>query len=63
MEAIKGWRVVRMVKTPAGQDKQEDLSHIFASRDTALIYAGWWGEGAYIKTVTAYADDAKGRLC
>lgn len=62
MEIIKGWRVVRMVKTDAGRDKQENLSRIFASRDTALIYADWWGEGAFIKTVKGYVDDMKGWL-
>lgn len=63
MEIILGWRVVRMVKTKTGGQRQEDLSRIFGSRDTALICARCWGDGAFIKTVTAYANDAKGHLC
>jgi len=63
MEFIKGWRVVRLVKSATGRDKLEVLSRTFAVRDAALIYAEWCGDGAHIKAVRACTDDAKPRLC
>ena len=62
MEIIKGWRVVQMVKTTAGLHKQQILSRIFSSRDTALAYAKQCGDGVYIQTVKADVDDVKARL-
>jgi hypothetical protein len=63
MEIVLGWRVVRVVTTPTGGQRQENLSRVFGSRDTALTCARCWGAGAFIKAVTAYANDAKGHLC
>ena len=60
---IKGWRVVRMTKTAAGADAMETISRTFASRETALVYAQFAGDGAFIKVVTAHVDDVEAQLC
>jgi len=63
MEIIKGWRVVRIVKTSAGRDKLERVSRTFGSREVALTYAKLCGGGAYVQTVRAYAKAADAPLC
>ena len=63
MEIIRGWRVVKMVKTDAGREKQEILSRVFHVRDAALVYAGWYGEGADVQAVKKYAIRETGSLC
>ena len=63
METIRGWRVVRMAKTDAGRERQEILSRVFHVRDAALIYAKWYGDGAYVQAVKKHAVSEAGSLC
>ena len=63
MEIIKGWRVVKMTKTDTGRERQEVLSRVFHVRDAALIYAKWYGAGAYVQAVKKYVINDKGSLC
>ena len=63
MEFIKGWRVVRMVRTNTGQEKTGILSRTFSSRETALTYAKLCGSDAFIQKLTGRQDDATAWLC
>ena len=63
MEIVEGWRVVKMTKTDTGREKQEILSRVFHVRDAALIYAKWYGDGAYVQAVKKHIVGEAGSLC